>query len=513
MKRILPVFFSILSLSAASQTKECEHGCGGQHQLLEAAIPFAHTSLNHQKSLVGHYIGSMHEHSSFSDGSPGTSPADYYRTGAENGYDFVMGSEHSDNFNIPVGLHEDCASEKILDCITIDPTKPIDGILKWGTVRKMADSATTGTFVGIRGFEWTSDRTGHINVFFSKNITNAKTDGGYVDISTFYNWISSEPMTLPLFDDIAGGIGGADGLAVFNHPGDKKLSDQDPAYNWNNFTFSEKAEPFMVGIELFNGGDDYASGDKKFYQQALDSGWHIGAIASEDHHGYDWNNASDGKTVYIAPELTTEGLKTAMKNRSFYAVRDHGLRMTFNTSLGTMGNQLVRKTGSKVILTANVISDNVTMVELVTNTGQIVETFTGKTLRKSVEVQDTEQWYYIRATDSTGRSMAYSSPIWIKGGGTVDEATGITENKTTSFGLFPNPIRKGDALIITSENEGQAIITVTNSLGQIAFQGNKLLFKGANQLLNAAQTQLNAGIYFIQIVQDGINSVQQFIIE
>ena len=48
----------------------------------------------------------------------------------------------------------------------------------------------------------------------------------------------------------------------------------------------------MVGMELFNGGADYGArggdGTDGWYAQALDRGWHIGAIGAEDAHDAYW---------------------------------------------------------------------------------------------------------------------------------------------------------------------------------------------------------------------------------
>ncbi len=501
-KIILSSLFAAGSLLATAQV--CEHGCGSHSE--NDHVKITHTPFQKYKGLSNHFIGSTHQHSIFSDGSPGTTPADYYGTGKTNGYDFVFGSDHSDGFIIPVGLHEDCASEQLIDCITIDPMAPTDGILKWATTKRMAEEATVANeFLAVRGFEWTSDRTGHINVYFTKNITNAKTDGGYVDISLFYNWLSTEPLTIPLLDELTGGLGGADGLAVFNHPGDKKLAEEDPAYNWNNFAFSEKAEPFMVGMEVFNGGSDYASDGRAFFQEALDKGWHIGAIASEDHHGTDWNNASDPKTVFIATELTETGMKQAMRDRSFYAVRDHGLRMEFTTGTGSpMGSQLSRKTGSVVTLIAEVTSINVTKLELVSITGRIVATVEGTRFRINVDVLEAEQYYYLRAADSTNRTMAYSSPIWIKGGGDIDEATGIASHAVDQLQVFPNPVK--DVLFITNKDGNAFDISILNATGEVVLIQH---FTEAHNQINIES--FPKGLYFIQMKSGSGVNVQKVV--
>ena len=61
------------------------------------------------------------------------------------------------------------ASTRILRTRSASGTQPSN---KPGPLRRRR-------FTGFRGFEWTSDRFGHINVYFSRNDTNAKIDGGY----------------------------------------------------------------------------------------------------------------------------------------------------------------------------------------------------------------------------------------------------------------------------------------------------------------------------------------------
>ena len=68
----------------------------------------------------------------------------------------------------------------------------------------------TPTFTAFRGFEWTSDRFGHINVYFSQQRheregrRRLRDDGHVLD-----SWLTRAPAL----------GGGGDGLAIFNHPG------------------------------------------------------------------------------------------------------------------------------------------------------------------------------------------------------------------------------------------------------------------------------------------------------
>src|SRR5688572_10908491 len=55
-----------------------------------------------------HFIGALHEHSGYSDGFPGSRPADYFASAKGHGLDFLMSGEHSDNSKLPMTLSEEC---------------------------------------------------------------------------------------------------------------------------------------------------------------------------------------------------------------------------------------------------------------------------------------------------------------------------------------------------------------------------------------------------------------------
>ena len=452
-----------------SESSHCEHACVLEKVNLAPRAKKQYTKrADFKTGKLTHFIGSTHQHSGYSDGFPGTTPLDYFDRGQSNGFDFVLGADHSDFYNLPLTLHEACASEKILDCISIDLTNPIGSIFKWPTFADIAKEKTVdGQFVAVRGFEWTSDRFGHINVYFSENITNAKTDGGYVLMPMFWNWFTTEPMSIPGLSILLGGYGGGDALGVFNHPGDKSLFDADPGFNWNDFDYVPDADNQMVGIEVFNDGRDYASNGRAYYQQALDAGWHVGALASEDHHGTDWSNGETEKSVMLTDTLSTEGIKSAMQHRRMYAVRDFDLRLDFFAGKALMGSQIERQTGSVVTLSGAVHTTAKHTIELVTNNNKTIATFTNGVFSQDVVVSEQEQWYYVRVFNpSDDRSLAYSSPIWIKGGGViVDNPVGVSELQNENAVVYPNPTSQGEQWQLNGLSKG-AKVEVYNAIGE-----------------------------------------------
>jgi hypothetical protein len=358
----------------------------------------------------------MHEHSAYSDGYPTTRPADFYAAGRRHGLDFMGGSDHSDTLGVAVSASNDCANDPSqTGCAVADTVNPLDSLRKWAATAEQAVAATSSSFTAVRGFEWTSDRFGHINVYFSDVYRNAKDDGGYAAMETFYTWLG-----LP-----AEAGGGADGLATFNHPGSKKLSTSDPAYNWNDFAYVPSADDQMVGIEVYN-GDDYAAPGahngppEGWYVHALDKGWHLGAVGAEDlghHRGDDWGGPLEPKTVMLSTDRSAPALRTAMTQRRFYAVRTPDYRMSYTVDGEPMGSRLTRSAGSKVRFAArakdaagNRLLDST--LELVTRGGQVVATGEQGKLEVKRGASATEDWYFVRARRD-GQVIAYSSPVWV----------------------------------------------------------------------------------------------------
>lgn len=274
-------------------------------------------------------VGVVHEHSAYSDGYPGTRPADYWeaartghdltRDGADVGVivDFLYSSEHSENEKLPITTSADCIDPNgipdalaaldlagILPPLACSAVGEPDHYRKWAETLAQAVAATdfdpalgyTG-FTALRGFEYTNDVWNHLGVYFSRNVVNAKIDGAYLDPELFYAWLR-EPVEEG---------GGADALVVFNHPGgDPALSPFDGGQvhnqllsvllgggNWRQYAYVPDVDDRVAGMEV-NGGDDLG-----WYLTALRNGWHLGPLANEDEHGLEWSSSLQGKTLIL----------------------------------------------------------------------------------------------------------------------------------------------------------------------------------------------------------------------
>ncbi len=373
-------------------------------------------ALGPESHPLQHLVGALHEHSGYSDGWVGTRPADYFRSAKGYGLDFLGSGEHSDTADVPLTVNDGCLDPAlVLGCVPGDDDQPTDSVRKWDATLEQARAVSDASFTGFRGFEWSSDRFGHINVYFSEHDTNAKVDGGYAAMETFYEWFTRRPEL----------GGGADGIATFNHPGAKQLADQDPTQNWNDFAYVPAADDHMVGIEVFNDRDDYGSHGpaEGWYAHALDNGWHLGAIGAEDlgHRPGDamgddadnWGGPVWPKTVIVAADRSPASLRAALLARRFYAVRaNDGLRLDFTVDGAPMGARLTRSAGSTLSIEGHVNQAGLTL-ELVTSGGRVVASSSGSELEVTRPTSADEGWYFLRVRRADGAPVAYSSPVWV----------------------------------------------------------------------------------------------------
>lgn len=389
-------------------------------------------------AALAHYEGMMHEHSAYSDGEPHFIPADYYAVGLQNGYDYMAGSEHSDSLDAGnfVALHASCdpTSDRFdptaLEYCFLNPTG--DKLQKWLSTQEQVQAASSERFLAIRGFEWTSDVFGHINVYFSQNFTNAKTDGGYaLTMDTFWDWFTRDPQVPGLAGAATAPVpfgGGADGLAHFNHPHDKCLTEDDPTgltsgfCDWNDYAYVADADLRMFGMEVYNDGnreDRYLP----YYARALDKGWHLSPVGSEDEHFAEYAVEHRPKTVTLAQGLSEADFRDAWLARRSYALSpgQHLRAELLVDRQAPMGARLnCPATAGTVPLSVKMTQRDGTpfsgVFRLFGSGGEELATHTGSAAEFELPVEaGAERWYFVRVDAPEGGSVAYLAPVWITG--------------------------------------------------------------------------------------------------
>ena len=147
-----------------------------------------------------------------------------------------------------------------------------------------------------------------------------KTDGSYVSMDFFWNWLRRSPAK----------GGGRDTLITFNHPGgDPHLTPFDGGLphtqllaqvpggsNWNDLAYVPDVERQVAGMEV-NGGDDI-----EWFVKALNRGWHLGPVAAEDEHQREWSTSADGKTLMLTRGRGPRDYYFAFENHRTVAIRD-----------------------------------------------------------------------------------------------------------------------------------------------------------------------------------------------
>jgi hypothetical protein len=389
------------------------------------------------------YVGSMHEHSGYSDGWAGSTPATYFASGKGFGLDFMGSADHSDFLAAPISTSNYCfpdpghpedtdpvaLASELPKCPLAD-ADPLKSLNKWDATKTYAAEATTPTYGAFQGFEWTSDVYGHISAYFSKNFANAKIDG-YPTPKTFYDWLTRRPEL----------GGGSDALAVFNHPGAKdqlkpvreglKLADS-TSLNWNDFAYDARVDNQFVGIETYNDDDEYGTTKdagkypEGYYVHALDKGWHVAPVGAEDlghRRTDDWGGPSWAKTVVLATDRSPAALKAAMMARRMYSVRHRDIRIEYTVAGELMGSRLSVPVGSSLPVQASVTwpGHSGLTLELVTSHGTVVASGTDG-LSTSRASSEGEKYYFLRVKDGSSY-VAYSAPVWVSAakGGHVGE--------------------------------------------------------------------------------------------
>ncbi len=227
-------------------------------------------------TIGGVYFGSLHGHTQYSDGQ-GT-PAQV----------FAWGRLYFDFFAVT------------------DPGELLTST-EWKDLGRQADRANRdGTFVALRGFEYSHPVQGHACVWNTSSYTSAFLQPTLVG---FYRWL-----------DRAGG------LASFNHPGD-------PVGTFGLLALSGNVLDNFVAIETGNGSDPNLAQSPStqywpWYLYALDQGWNVAPVFAQDNHSL--GVPSPGRTAIHADALTRRALLAALGAHRVYSTDDPDLVVDFS---------------------------------------------------------------------------------------------------------------------------------------------------------------------------------------
>jgi hypothetical protein len=371
------------------------------------------------------YYGQLHSHSNNSDGSGSPDTAYQYARDTA-GLDFFSLADHCSypyNTN-PPGLSDS----------------------EYNNQKSVADSYNEdGVYTTFWGFEWTSDDTswggpdtllgkGHITIINSPDHCDAD-DEATNDLNELVAWMSTR-----------------DCVAFFNHPGEYGYPDY-----FDHFDFNHTDK--IVGMELWNRNTDYYSkidsaAGKRWYDEALDKDWYIGATGSQDNHSANWGTMNEWRMAILAPALTRADLYAAMQARRFYSTRDKNLVLSFTCNGAQMGSRIGIFDGSLNVVIEASDGDNevFSKIELLKN-GSVIQTWTPNSTNPSVSTTVTGaqgDYFYVKVEQS-GESgwRAISSPIFI-----TSNSSDVTPPTPDPMTWAQVPVPGGlDPVVVTDKQE------------------------------------------------------------
>ncbi|NIK78274.1 uncharacterized protein YjdB [Paenibacillus castaneae] len=350
-----------------------------------------------------HYRGTTHNHTQISHDAKGN-PEQALLAAQAYGYDYFAFSDHS---------HDIDASLVGKDTVDHNGMPQRTGGSDWKLTKDLAKGYTKdGEFVVFPAFEMTSTTWGHSNVFGTTDFIDRVQDGGkYQNLQNYYAWTLT-------YDNI---------VAQFNHPAMSSNA-------FDNFIpYDKNVDKLFTMLEVGNGSGNYSyvNVENKFFS-ALDLGWHIAPTYGEDNHDATWGQTKK-RTVIVANDLSQESLLDAMKKMHVYFSEDPNFQLDVLANGYYMGATVDSKalgfnvTGSDPVSESSSdpkykyldkpSNDNIAKVELITNGGRVIDSYTPASdstsfnWKPSVNVVGGQQWFVIRVTQKDGDKI-YSAPIW-----------------------------------------------------------------------------------------------------
>jgi hypothetical protein len=233
---------------------------------------------------------------------------------------------------------------------------------------KVADAnLADGSFVAMRGFEWTTGTIGHVNVWFSELWTDtmvnlAQSPKGIKELlailpspgpelsgqvapvldelpesatmTLFYEWLKSAPDR-PVLG------GGSDAIAGFNHPGEYGT--------FEAFRFVPELVERMVSCEALNMDRDFLfwnmdKGEPSPINACLNAGWRVGMLGVSDEHYDKWGQNRARGGLWLR-SLTRDAVREAMEQRRMFATFEPGLRLDASANGVQMGQRVPHTSG------------------------------------------------------------------------------------------------------------------------------------------------------------------------
>ncbi len=292
-----------------------------------------------------------------------------------------------------------------------------------------------GSFVTIKGYEWTDMRQGHRNIYFA--------DGENPAVVSY--------ASAPDPDSLRRLLEGRRYMVIPHHTTWRFIY-SGTAYNWGARDWEERrlveiyskhgssdyyegaypihhdfTQPF---IYLFGGKSNRAlKGDGSYVREALAKGYRLGIIAGGDSHWARGGNSfgtritkdyQPGLQAVYAPELTRQSLYAAMWQHHTYATTGARIIVDFKVNGYPMGSEIIGEGSYPDIYCSVKATAPLRSIEIWKHSkskGYELFNIDGKGLMElenklTDEKFSEDSFYFVKVIQSDGH-LAWSSPVWV----------------------------------------------------------------------------------------------------
>ncbi|MEN9826606.1 MAG: hypothetical protein RI953_2351 [Pseudomonadota bacterium] len=183
----------------------------------------------------------------------------------------------------------------------------------WSRLQELAHSESRPGFVALSGFEYSHPLQGHVVVLNSSRWTSFLQTPS---LTEFFDWLSLPEQS--------------DALAIFAHPGFHKYRN---FFDLRHFKFDERLSTKLIGVETIHKNVWKRSlkgygGRKSHLDEALDQGWRLAPMASQDNHTPYWGVSDQSRiAVLLDEEFSRTALVRALSRRHVYATQSPQLQL------------------------------------------------------------------------------------------------------------------------------------------------------------------------------------------
>lgn len=319
------------------------------------------------------YFGNLHCHTGFTDGSRTPEYAyDYARHTA--GLDILGITEHSNLF---------------------DDTFDAAISRKWRDLKRFAEEKTeNGKFLALMGSETTwYNQFGHMNIYGADFFLNPY-ELRYNDTELYYERLKQFPRV----------------INQWNHPwscGNRHLDMFEP--------YDPELDKVMYTIEL-NSIEVSEERSLDYYIHALDQGWHISPVGSQDNHKENWGTENDIRTGVLLHNLTKADFYDAVRRHRTYYTCSKRLKVVFYANGELMGATISRAEAVEFdIQISNEVCDaQLEYVEVRGVNGSVLmrQRLSGHDARIRICVTEYSPYYFLKIRQEDGK-FAVTAPVWV----------------------------------------------------------------------------------------------------